>query len=412
MPLIPSEKSAAILTRAGYISFVPIGIGTVLLGPMLPYLSAQWSLDYAQAGALFTAQYLASTLAVGLSGVFVSRFGFRFAMKLGIFLMAAGIAFLMEGSRLTGILCIAIYGGGLGIAVPAANLLVAEVNPERRSASLNWLNFCWSAGAVACPFLVALASRHQQIPLFLRLVAGFSLAVSLGIALMPRDVMEPDVRHQSQSGTLATIRESLAPFLALAALFFLYVGTENGFGGWLASYAKTLGNMSPAEALMTPSFFYASLMLGRLFAPALLRVVSDIALAKFGLILACGGMAGLLLSAGLAGVIASACAAGFGLSAVYPITIALLAKEFGASSSRIGSAMFVLSNIGGGLLPWIVGISSSKLATLKAGLIVPLIGSALMFAFYLRNWAGIETPSGANSQELNRSSSAQPAGKS
>jgi len=373
---------------------------------MLPFLSARWSLDYAQAGALFTAQYLASTFAVGLSGVLVSRFGFRFAMKLGIFFMAIGIASLVEGPKLLGIFCIAIYGGGLGIAVPAANLLVAEVNPERRSASLNWLNFCWSAGAVACPFLVALASRHQQIPLFLRLVAGFSLLVSIGIALMPREVVEPDVQHQNQSGTLATIRTNLAPFFALGALFFLYVGTENGFGGWIASYAKTLGDMSPAEALMTPSFFYASLMLGRFLAPALLRVVSDIALAKFGLILACGGMAGLLLSGGLLGVLASACAAGLGLSAVYPITIALLSREFGASSSRIGSAMFVLSNIGGGLLPWVVGVSSSKLATLKAGLIVPLIGSALMFALYLRDWAGTSI---ATKQELNRSPSAQPA---
>jgi fucose permease len=118
--------------------------------------------------------------------------------------------------------------------------------------------------------------------------------------------------------------------------------------------------------------------------------VSDVTLAKFGLILACGGTAGLLLANGLAGVIASACAAGLGLSGVYPITIALLSKEFAASSSRVGSAMFVLSNIGGGLLPWIVGVFSNRLGTLKAGLIVPLVGCVLMFALYLRNWAGTE----------------------
>ena len=391
MPSIQSPKdSAAILTRAAYVSFVPIGIGTVLLGPMLPALSARWSLDYSQAGALFTAQYLASTCAVALSGVVVSRFGFRFAMKLGIFLMAAGIALLMEGPKLLGILCIAMYGGGLGIAVPAANLLVAEVNPGRRSATLNWLNFCWSAGAVSCPFLVAFASRHQQIPLFLRFVAVFSLAVAIGIALIPRHVVEPSVQREGQAGTLAAIRANLGPFVALAALFFLYVGTENGFGGWVASYAKTLGDISPAESLMTPSFFYASLMVGRFLAPALLRIVSDVTLAKFGLVLACAGTAGLLFSSGLPGVIASACAAGLGLSSVYPITIALLSKSFSASSSRIGSVMFVLSNIGGGLFPWIVGVSSSRLGTLKAGLIVPLIGCVLMFALYLGNWGGTE----------------------
>jgi fucose permease len=391
MPSLESpEKSAAILTRAAYVSFVPIGIGTVLLGPMLPSLSARWSLNYSQAGALFTAQYLASTCAVALSGVIVSRFGFRFAMKLGIFCMAIGISLLVEGPKLLGIFCIAVYGAGLGIAVPAANLLVAEVNPQRRSAALNWLNFCWSAGAVACPFLIAIASRHQQIPFFLRAVGVFSLAVAIGIALLPRQVAEPRVQRGNQSGTLVIIRQNLWPFFALAALFFLYVGTENAFGGWIASYAKTLSDMSTADSLMTPSFFYASLMLGRFLAPALLRVVSDVRLAKFGLILACGGTSGLLLSNGLTGVIASACAAGLGLSGVYPITIALLSKVFGTYSSSLGSAMFVLSNIGGGLLPWIVGVSSSRLGTLKAGLTVPLAGCVLMFLLYLPNWAGTE----------------------
>ncbi|MGH9493629.1 MAG: MFS transporter [Candidatus Sulfotelmatobacter sp.] len=387
-PTSSSPRSAVILTRAAYVSFVPVGIGTVLLGPMLPALSARWSLNYSQAGALFTAQYLASTCAVAASGFLVSRFGFRFAMKLGIFFMALGIAFLMEGPKLLGVLCIAVYGGGLGIAVPAANLLVAEVNPERRGATLSWLNFCWSAGAVSCPFLVAYASRHQQIPLFLRFVAGFSLAVAIGIALMPSDVVEPSAQNEAQSGTLATIQRNLSPFLALAALFLIYVGTENSFGGWVASYAKTLGNMSAAESLMTPSFFYASLMLGRLIAPGLLRILNDVTLAKLGLILASAGSAGLLFSQGLTGVIASACAAGLGLSGVYPITIALLSKEFGASASRVGSVMFVLSNVGGGLLPWIVGLSSSQLGTLKAGLIVPLIGCLAMFLLYLRNWTG------------------------
>src|SRR5579864_4616325 len=124
--------SAKALTLSAYACFVPIGIATVLLGPMLPTLSLRWSLNYSQAGALFTAQYLASTVAVALSGIMVARWGFRFAIKAGLLLMAAGVALLLAGPRIVGILCIAVYGAGLGLAVPAANLLVAEVNPGRR----------------------------------------------------------------------------------------------------------------------------------------------------------------------------------------------------------------------------------------------------------------------------------------
>jgi FHS family glucose/mannose:H+ symporter-like MFS transporter len=380
-----SPISSKALTLAAYASFVPIGIATVLLGPMLPTLSARWSLNYSQAGALFTAQYLASTLAVALSGALVSRWGFRFAIKTGLLLMSAGVGLLLTGPKALGILCIGAYGGGLGLAVPAANLLVAEVNPGRRSATLNLLNFCWSAGAVSCPFLVAAAAKSHQVPAFLAAVAGFALLVATGIAVMPSSIVEPSPKDADRK-TGPAIPWTHSAVLILAALFFLYVGVENGFGGWVASYAKSLGNLTPAMSLMTPSFFYAALMLGRWIAPLLLRSIDEIRLVQAGLLLACAGMAGLVLSNGLRGVVWSACLAGLGLSCVYPITISLLSREFGPASTRLGSLMFTMSNIGGGLLPWMVGVSSNHFDSLKAGLAVPLIGCAAMYGLYLREW--------------------------
>jgi fucose permease len=172
----------------------------------------------------------------------------------------------------------------------------------------------------------------------------------------------------------------------LAALFFIYVGTENGFGGWVATYSKSLGKMTPTMSLMTPSVFYAALTLGRWLAPWLLRMMDEIRLVQAGLLVACMGTGGLVLSHGLRGVVASASLAGLGLSGVYPITISLLSREFGPAASKVGSVMFTLSNLGGGLFPWLVGVSSSEFGTLKAGLAVPLIGSAAMYLLYLRDW--------------------------
>lgn len=382
--------SAKALTLAAYAAFVPIGIATVLLGPMLPTLSARWSLNYSQAGALFTVQYLASTFAVALSGVLVSHRGFRFAMKAGLLLMSAGVGLLLAGPKIMGILCIAASGFGIGLAVPAANLLVAEVNPGRRSATLNLLNFCWSVGSVACPFLVAAASKSQHIPLFLALVAVFSLVIAFGIAAMPAKIVEPSTAKVAGEniGHLSSHWKDSAMFV-LAVLFFLYVGVENGFGGWVASYAKSLGNLTPAVAFMTPSFFYAALMFGRWLAPLLLRLTAEIRLVQAGLLIACTGMAGLVLSHGFRGVAVSACLAGLGLSYVYPITISLLSQEFGPASTRIGSVMFTMSNIGGGVLPWVVGFSSNHFGTLKAGLAVPLIGCAAMYVLYRRKWKAL-----------------------
>jgi len=389
-----AATSAKVLTFAACVSFVPIGIVTVLLGPLLPTLSARWSLDYSQAGALFTVQYLASTVAVAFSGVVVSRRGYRFAMKVGLLLVSAGMALLLMGTKMLGMTGIAVYGAGLGLAVPPANLLVAEVNPYRRSARLNQLNFCWSLGAVACPFLVAAAAKSEQITLLLAAVAGFLFLVVIGIAAMPASIVEPAAVPNRGGKTGQEINWRHPAFAVLAAVFFIYIGTENGVGGWVASYAKTLGTMTPAMSLMTPSFFYAALMLGRWLAPLLLRTIDDVRLVQAGLLLACGGMAGLLLSRKLPEVGMSAGLSGLGLSVVYPIMISLLSREFGPAGSRVASLMFTVAYVGGGVLPWLVGVSSNRFGTLKAGLAVPLIGGAVMFLLFLRNWksAAAEQP--------------------
>src|SRR6516162_5007394 len=236
-----ASVSARALTYAAYISFIPIGIATVLLGPMLPTLSARWSLNYAQAGALFNAQYFASTCAVAISVVLVARWGYRFTISLGLSLMALGVALVLSGPKLLGILCIGTYGAGLGLAVPAANLLVAAANPERRSATLNLLNFFWSVGAVACPFLVAAVAKSGRIPALLPSVAVFAVLVVVLIVLLGRNIVEPS-SNVDKAPLLSVIRARAYLLSIFGVLFFLYVGVETGFGQWMASYVKSLGN--------------------------------------------------------------------------------------------------------------------------------------------------------------------------
>ena len=265
-------------------------------------------------------------------------------------------------------------------------MLVAEVNPTCRSAALNRLNFSWRVGAVACPFLVAAAIRSHHITLLLASVSGFLLLVLLGIATMPWQSGGPAATPGNDGKTLAPINWGTSAFRVLGVLFFLYVGAENAFGGWVASYAKSLATFSNARAVMTPSFFYIALMIGRWLAPFLLRAVDDVKLARAGLLLACAGMAGLLLSHSMLPVVLSVSVAGMGFSAVYPITIALLSREFGPTASRIGSIMFTAANLGGASLPWLVGHVSDRFGSLTVGLGVPLVAGIVMYVLYAVQW--------------------------
>ena len=395
-----AADSSRPLTVAAHAAFVPIGIVTVLLGPLLPMLSAKWSLNYTQAGSLFTVQFLSSTVGVALSGFCVSRWGFRFAIKVGLLAMAVGVAELPYSSRFLGSACIGLYGLGFGVAVPAANLLVAEVHQFHRSAALNLLNFSWSVGAVACPFLVAAAARTHHVPALLAAFAGFLFLVAVGIAAMPAHIVEPRARGRNGAQGVTSVDSATSDsdaswrssswrsnsVVLLASLFFLYVGVENSFGGWIASYAKSIGTLSLSLALMSSSFFYSTLMVGRWLASVVLKKVEEVTLARAGLSMACAGMMCLLLSHASLGVSAGASVTGLGLASVYPITISLLSREFGDASSQMGSIMFTMANLGGAFMPWLVGFFSNRFGSVRAGMVVPLIAGGAMCTLYLLNW--------------------------
>jgi fucose permease len=91
-------------------------------------------------------------------------------------------------------------------------------------------------------------------------------------------------------------------------------------------------------------------------------------------------------------VLVSAGVIGFGLAAIYPITISLLSRIFGTGANRLGSVMFMLAGFGASCMPWLVGATSTLTSSLKFGLAVPLAGCVLMLALYLRRWSPATAP--------------------
>ena len=61
------------------------------LGPMLPALSARWSLTDEQAGYLLFAQFFSSMFGMLSSGPLVRRVGYRMTFIIGLLLMACGM---------------------------------------------------------------------------------------------------------------------------------------------------------------------------------------------------------------------------------------------------------------------------------------------------------------------------------
>lgn len=356
---------------------------TTLLGPVLPLLIARWKLDDVHAGLLFTAQFIASVLGVLLSSWLLSRRGYKACLVLGFACMGVGVAALGGGSWTVGMAAAGTYGLGLGLTIPATNLLVAEANPLRSSAALSLLNLAWGAGAVLLPLLAAGLQTINRMEWLLPGLGGGALLFSvwflatLGLGSLPQI---PRKDHGMQVRLRAADWQAL---VVLGLLFFLYVGTENGLGGWVAAYTRRLTMGTVASWAVMPAFFWGALLLGRALAPIALRRENEIRLARAGVLTAALGGLIILFSGRFPGIAAGTSLAGLGLSAVFPITIARLSFRFGSAASRYVGPMFALGGLGGATLPWLVGFASEHLGGLRAGLWIPVLCALVMFGLYL-----------------------------
>jgi len=126
------------LTAVLHAGFVLTGVVTTLLGPILPVLSAKWSLSDTQGGYLFVAQFFGSTAGVILSSYLISRLGHFRSLVAGYALMAIRMAALAIVSWPLCIIAVAVHGAAwvLQFPPPTCSFLKSiRAAPLPRSAS-------------------------------------------------------------------------------------------------------------------------------------------------------------------------------------------------------------------------------------------------------------------------------------
>jgi FHS family glucose/mannose:H+ symporter-like MFS transporter len=363
-----------------HLDFLVTGIVMTFLGPMLPILSSRWSLPDVRAGYLIFAQFFSSMFGMLLSGWLVQRIGYRLTLIIGLVLMASGMVMLAFGPFLLGIISVCVLGVGYGVTSPAGNLRTAEVNPHRSAAALNVINAVWGVGAMSSPFLIVLAQRVHRPSLFLFGTATALLVLLLAFAIAR---FEPDTHAAPKLSGVGKSPWQSPMLLVVCVLFFIYVGTETSFGGWVAMYARRMESGHNSLWTITPSFFWGALLVGRSLAPIALNYFSETVVARAGLTLALAGGIALIDAHGVPLIVTGTVLAGLGLASIFPISVSLLPGWFGDSARSASGAVFSAGNMGGAVLPWVVGAISTRYDSLRTAFFVPLAGVALMLGFYL-----------------------------
>lgn len=359
-----------------YLAFVLAGIGTTILGPILPALSSQWRMSDAHAGSLFTAQFLGSALGGLLAGIHPVR-----SAIVGFITAALGLLILTSASAHSAVPVIFVYGLGVGLVLTGINLTVSRVAEEKRGTALSWLNFCWSLGATICPVLTAIFVTRHVLDGFLIMLSVLYVCSAILIFSRSKIYIQSALAEVPQTSTAAaSIRFFILYF---AALLFLYVGIETTLGGWLSTLASRLHHASVlgAFAISASSFFWLSLLVGRGLTPLLLKKIPDTVLQPVAVGLSVVSIGFLLASHSFAGVAIAGSLAGLSLAPVFPLSLSFFLSH--AGQSRSVGLVFAICGTGGAVLPWITGIVSTYRQSLQWGLSVPLLAAILMLVLSL-----------------------------
>jgi MFS transporter, FHS family, glucose/mannose:H+ symporter len=368
------------LVLIAFASFLPTGVFTTLLGPMLPNLISRWHLNDAKAGSLFLVQFIASLAGVQIAGYSMTRSAFRWPLLFGLLLMAAGGSQLKTSSPQWGTVAIGMYGIGLGLIIPTCNLLIAEVRPKSAAASVSLLNFCWGIGAVLCALGVAWAEAHGFLFVALNVL-------TIGLILLASFVATSSFPETAEEQVSPRSFKPATPVIWLfAAVFFLYPGTETAVGGWIGTYLARYEPLSSVSPAVMPAFFWAALTVGRGLGGLVLGWWEQKRVLQLGPTFAALGILTVLCIPNIFGIALGSAIAGLSFALIYPVTIARFSKRLGPNARQAGAIMFSLASIGPALLPWTVGLISERFDSLRFGLCLPLATTLILLAIHLKDW--------------------------
>ncbi|MCL4393555.1 MAG: MFS transporter [Chloroflexi bacterium] len=351
--------------------FLALGVLTAAIGPVLPEFAANTQTRLADAGLLFTAIFLGALPSQLIAGPLGDRVGRRPVLFGAMLLLAVGTCGMLTLRSFPLLLAATVIAGlGHGGTDVSTNVLVAETFSEGNVPALNMLNVFYGVGAVAGPVLAgaAWATWRTGMP---ALAAG-----AVAIALLSPFVLRSGTRAKSpvqvrpdRNHSRAIYRSSLLWTFGL--LILIYVGVENGVGGWTTTYMQRTTGQSLETAALVTSGFWLALTAGRLLAAVVGTRLSSGAILYLSL---GGSLAGALLLAASMGnalvSIASLLVLGLFFGSVYPTVIAVTTQIFHTSPGKAASVVAAMGSLGGMILPWMQGVLLENLGPLASNTFV------------------------------------------
>ena len=338
-------------TLVYYLSFIILGLTTAAAGPSLLRLADHTASPLNIISYIFVFSSLGYLIGSFFGGRAYDRFSGHRLMSLTVVAMAVTCLFIPIVHSLA-LLLFAMFLNGLAASIldVGCNTLLLWTHGDKAGPYLNGLHFFFGVGSLIAPLLFAqvlLATGDIQW-----LYWTFAI-VCVPMAIWFWFLQEP--KHTGRTEEASSAIFPGWPVLVMAALFFLYVGLELGFGNWIYTYALKLNLENEITAARLAAAFWGAFTFGRLlgvWVSTKLRSKPILFIDIIGCAISIAIMivwrqSSTALWIGTLGL-------GLSMASIFP-TLIMLAGERMVITGTITGWFLVGSGVGSMLLPWLIG---------------------------------------------------------
>ena len=345
-------KSPRALSTYGYFATdVALGLAAAALGPTLPSLAENTGSALGLMGILFSARSLGTLLGAWRGGGLFDRWSGN-PLIAGVLLVEGCLLAIVPLATHLWLLSAIFFLMGLmeGMLNVGGNALLIWLHSANLGPFLNALHFFFGLGAFFSPIIVAqvllLSSGFKAAYWILAL---FRLPIAIWI------IRQPSPRPQKLSSTVTSEITRPGIIALIALFFFLYVGAEVSYGGWIFTYTTTLGLSPPVAAAYLTAAFWGGLTLGRLLSIPLAKRTRPRLVLLVDLLGCLGSLAFLaFISGSLLIVWIGTIATGLFMASIFPTTLAFAERRV-VITGRVTGWFFTAASAGAMSLPWLVG---------------------------------------------------------
>ncbi len=386
------------------------------LNPILiPHLKKACQLSDTQSSFIDSSVYAGYFLIAVPAGLFMHSFGYKKGILAGLFLFALGyLLFIPAASSRSYVFFLA----ALFVVASGATFLETVANPfvtllGEKETSEQRLNFSQSfngLGAVIAPILGGqfilsgiehskeelqqmsvngqLSSYLQSEANTVKIPALIMAAVIVVVWLLFYFTKFPEVKESGEEVKANEFSVKVLRHLhlrwAVIAQFF-YVGAQVGVGSFFVRFSRYVIDLPEKEAAYRWGYIaMAGFMIGRFTGTFFMRYIKPAKLLSLYAFINI-----LLLTIGVTtkGNIAvyAVMASPFFMSIMFPTIFALGIKELG-EETKLASSFLVMSIIGGGLAPIVMGFISDKTGSMQTAYVVPLFCFLFVLYYGLRGY--------------------------